>query len=1043
MIASLKSAENTAVSRHDANRLRHGLLCLTLFASFLGFAPETAAQIAMSPMELYEGERIRFNLSNLPVINSTEINVRFRSDPGTATLTADYKIPDWNKLANETTAWFEIEGLADNLNEGDETIQLEIGFDATTNFNADVTLKDGPRPGILLVSISGGSAITEGEDASFTLSASPPPNANLPVNVAITQSGEYLAPGQFIKRKVTVGASGAATFAVATNNDRVDEANGSIQVTVNAGDGYAVSDPSSATVTVSDNDDPIPVVRISGGAAVTEGERASFTLSASPTPSADLSVRVLVSSDNSDFSAQNELGFRNVTVNTSGTGAFAVPTIDDDEDEPNGFISALGLSGANYLIGTPPGASVAVSDNDDPDPSVTIAAASATATEGAAASFTVSASPAPATNLTVNLSVADAPHSDFVSAGDEGAGKTVTVPTTGSATYSVATANNSADEPNGPVTVTVETGNGYTVGSASAASVTVADNDTTTVTLSGAAGDLIEGDAKNILLTLGRGLRQGETLTAPLTFAGAATRNSDYALACPSPLPAGVTCSNLNSGSASVAFTGPATGTTATSVTIALTATADNVAEAAAETVQIGLGALTSTGLGGAARGVDNLADFTIADPAPPEANFAAASSSAAENAGAINVGVTLSFAPTANLTLNYTVGGSATAGSDYAALSGTVAVASGATTANIRVAITDDDAAERAETVTLTLAAGSGYAVGSTNVHTLTIQASDDPPPGTPSVTITAGPAVTEGAAANFTVSANPAPASSMTVNLTVAQSGDYGVQTGVRTVALDASGTTAFAVETTDDSTNEASGSVQVTVNAGDGYAVGSPSSATVAVNDNDDAVATLSASPNPASEGETITVVATLSQALATDVAIPLALTASTAEAGDYEPLASIAIAANETSGTGAIATNVDDDADDETLTVALGDLPDGMQPGAPSSVELTIKDAQSATSVEGEEEIPEAFALEQNYPNPFNPSTTIRFALDKAQRVRLAVYDLLGHEIRVLIDGVRPAARYDVAFDAADLASGTYLYVLETENQIGVKTMSLLK
>ncbi len=300
----------------------------------------------------------------------------------------------------------------------------------------------------------------------------------------------------------------------------------------------------------------------------------------------------------------------------------------------------------------------------------------------------------------------------------------------------------------------------------------------------------------------------------------------------------------------------------------------------------------------------------------------------------------------------------------------------------------------------------------------------------------------MTEGAAANFTVSASPAPASSLTINVTVAQNGDY----GVRTVASGASGAADLAVATTDDNADEANGSVQVTVNSGDGYAVGSPSSATVGVNDNDAAVATLSASPNPATEGDTITVAASLSQALATDLTIPLVLTTGTAEAGDYEPLAFIAIAANQSSGTGVIATNGDDDADDETFAVALGDLPDGVQPGAPSSVELTIKDAENIVSVErggAEEETPEAFALEQNYPNPFNPSTTIRFSLDKTQRVRLAVYDLFGREVRVLMEGTRPAARYDIVFDAADLVSGVYLCILKTEGQVAVRTMSLLK
>ena len=108
-------------------------------------------------------------------------------------------------------------------------------------------------------------------------------------------------------------------------------------------------------------------------------------------------------------------------------------------------------------------------------PDLTISGGGAV-TEGTAASFTVTASPAPTSPLTVNLTVADAAGSDFVAAGNEGS-KTVTVPTSGTATYTVATKGDSTDEPSGPVTVTVVSGSGYTVGSPSSAAVMVNDDD--------------------------------------------------------------------------------------------------------------------------------------------------------------------------------------------------------------------------------------------------------------------------------------------------------------------------------------------------------------------------------------------------------------------------------------------------------------------------------------------------------------------------------------------------------------------------------------
>ena len=118
-----------------------------------------------------------------------------------------------------------------------------------------------------------------------------------------------------------------------------------------------------------------------------------------------------------------------------------------------------------------------------------------------------------------------------------------------------------------------------------------------------------------------------------------------------------------------------------------------------------------------------------------PVASFASSSSSAGEDAGTHNVTVGLSPAPTAAITVSYTVGGTATVGSDFSISgSGTLSVASGATTATIPVAITDDTTDESNETVVLTLTTGGGYTVGSTNSHTLTITDDDGgEPPETP----------------------------------------------------------------------------------------------------------------------------------------------------------------------------------------------------------------------------------------------------------------------------------------------------------------------
>ncbi len=90
-----------------------------------------------------------------------------------------------------------------------------------------------------------------------------------------------------------------------------------------------------------------------------------------------------------------------------------------------------------------------------------------------------------------------------------------------------------------------------------------------------------------------------------------------------------------------------------------------------------------------------------------------------------------------------------------------------------------------------------------------------------------------------------------------------------------------------------------------------------------------------------------------------------------------------------------------------------------------------------------EIPKEFALRQNYPNPFNPTTTIEFDLPEKVHVRLVVYDVLGREIKRLFDEELGAGKYEVKFDASNLSSGVYFYVLDAGKFRGVKKMVLMK
>jgi len=89
------------------------------------------------------------------------------------------------------------------------------------------------------------------------------------------------------------------------------------------------------------------------------------------------------------------------------------------------------------------------------------------------------------------------------------------------------------------------------------------------------------------------------------------------------------------------------------------------------------------------------------------------------------------------------------------------------------------------------------------------------------------------------------------------------------------------------------------------------------------------------------------------------------------------------------------------------------------------------------------IPNKFNLFQNYPNPFNPVTTIKFNIAKDVNVSLAVYDILGREVRSLVNEFTKAGEYQVKFDAKNLASGTYFYKLVAGDFNDVKKLVVIK
>jgi Secretion system C-terminal sorting domain len=86
---------------------------------------------------------------------------------------------------------------------------------------------------------------------------------------------------------------------------------------------------------------------------------------------------------------------------------------------------------------------------------------------------------------------------------------------------------------------------------------------------------------------------------------------------------------------------------------------------------------------------------------------------------------------------------------------------------------------------------------------------------------------------------------------------------------------------------------------------------------------------------------------------------------------------------------------------------------------------------------------SFNLQQNYPNPFNPTTQINYAIPIESHVKLKIYNMLGNEVATLVDEVKPAGEFTVKFDASSLASGVYIYRLQTDYSVATKKLTLIK
>ena len=259
---------------------------------------------------------------------------------------------------------------------------------------------------------------------------------------------------------------------------------------------------------------------------------------------------------------------------------------------------------------------------------------------------------------------------------------------------------------------------------------------------------------------------------------------------------------------------------------------------------------------GGAGLGTNSYHGYTIIDddnpPAQPYVGFAAAAGSVIENAGSVQVAVALSSPAAAACSVDYaTANGTATQPDDYATTSGTLSFAAGESVKYISVPVTNDLVLESTEALAVTLTGPVGLNLGSASIHTLTITDDD-----VPLVTIAASDAAANesGDPGQFTITRTGGVAGPLNVTLTVSGTAvgdtDYAAISTTQTIP-DGQASLAVNVSSIQDSDNEGGETVMLTLAGGSGYAVGSPSAATVVIADDDRSTVSLVANDPDASE------------------------------------------------------------------------------------------------------------------------------------------------------------------------------------------------
>ncbi len=849
--------------------------------------------------------------------------------------------------AGTTSGTITIAGIVDDgLDEANETVILTLSSPSNATLGSDdvhtYTITDNDSAPVVDFNTISSNGIESVATKAITVDLSAASSQNVTVNYAVTGTAtgsgtDYtLANGTL----TIIAGSTSGTITIASIvNDSLDEANETVIVTLSSPGNATLGSDDVHTYTIIDNDNPPAVdfnTTSSNGAESVSAKAITVDLSAAS--GQDVTVNYAVTGTATGSGTDYTLANGTLTISAGATsGAITIAGIVNDSlDEANETVILTLSSPSNATLGTDSVHTYTINDNDSA-PVVDFNTTSSNGAESVSSkAITVDLSAASSQNVTVDYAVtgtATGSGTDYTLANGTlsiNAGATSGTITIGSII------NDSLDEANETVILTLSNPSNATLGSDSVHTYTINDNDdapTVDFELTSSSG---AESVSSKAITVDLSATSSQNVTVDYTVTGTATGSgTDYTLANGTL--------TINAG--------------ATSGTITIAGIVDDGNVEGNETVILTLSSPSNATLGS-----DNVHTFTILEPVVGDRNiaFADASSSGAESVSSKDLTIQMSASTANDATINYAITGTATgSGTDFTLANGTATIAGGSTSTTLTIAgIVDDSLDEPDETIIITLSNPTNANPGATLVHTYTISDNDSAPVIDFNTTSSSGAESTS--SADLTVDLSVASGQNVTVNYAVTGTAtgsgtDYTLANGTLTINAGATSGIINISSIIDDSIDEADETVIVTLSSPNNATLGSDDVHTYTITDDDNSpvvdfnAASSSGAESVASAGLTVD----LSAASGQNVTVDYAVTGTATGSGTDYTLAdsTLTINAGETSGTITIGSIVNDSLDEanETVIVTLSN-PSNATLGSDDVHTYTITDNDNAPAVD---------------------------------------------------------------------------------------------